>query len=959
MSLLDQLPSAALITDASGQVLDANAELLTLLGATRGALATARLDDFLPPAGRIFLQTHVWPTLWREGQVRELHLQLLGDRQQRVPVLLNVRQGDLDGRTVWFWSLFVAHERHRFEAELVRQRNLAEDATQALVEHQQFLRTLTDAVPGLLAYWDRDLRCQFANQSWLDSFGLTRETALGQSMATLLGSALTNENAAAVQGALQGQAQSFERDHSTPSGEPRQVLVQYVPHRADGAVQGFVASVTDLSTVKQGQQALAREHARLRNLVDATHAGTWEWNVRTGEVIVNARWAEILGWRLAELGPLNNQFRVELSHPDELPHTRDLLRAHFAGLTEDYVNEVRLRHRAGHWVWVEDRGRVITRTADGQPEWMYGIHIDISQRKQREDALAHLSEELARQYQLMHVTLQSIGDAVITTDGLGRVTWLNPVAERMTGWLASEAEGQPSGMVFHIVHEHSREPAPDPVQACLRAEQPVGLAEHTLLLSRNGLEFGIEDSAAPIRGQDGRTLGVVLVFHDVSEQRRLSGEMTYRATHDALTGLVNRAEFEQRLERALQQARDSGARHAMLFIDLDQFKLVNDACGHPVGDQLLQQIGKLLADVVRARDTLARLGGDEFAILLEHCNPEQAARVAQKICDRMEDYRFVHDERRFRLGTSIGLVPVDERWSSVLAIQQAADAACYAAKEAGRNRVHAWYDTDTGLRVRHQHVHWASRIEHALDHGGFELFAQRMQCLGTASSGLHAEVLLRLRNDDGSLTLPGAFLPAAERFHLVSRIDRWVLRQTVEWLLNQPSLQQVDSLSVNLSGQSVGDRAFHAWAMELLSAAGARVCSRLWLEITETAAVTNMADAALFIAQVRQAGVKVALDDFGAGASSFGYLKSLPVDVLKIDGQFIRDLVTDALDDAAVRCFADVARVMGLQTVAEFVDSPAVLLRLREIGVDHAQGFLIHEPEPLARLFAATGAAAV
>lgn len=313
----------------------------------------------------------------------------------------------------------------------------------------------------------------------------------------------------------------------------------------------------------------------------------------------------------------------------------------------------------------------------------------------------------------------------------------------------------------------------------------------------------------------------------------------------------------------------------------------------------------------------------------------------------MDDFRFVHENRRFRIGTSIGLVPVDKRWASTAAIQQAADTSCYAAKEAGRNRVHAWFDTDAAMRARHHEIQWTSRIEQALDQDGFVLFAQRIQSIKEEAKGVHAEVLLRMRNEDGSLALPGAFLPAAERFHLVSRIDRWVLRQLLERLGGLPSMDLIESLSVNLSGQSVGDRAFHAWALELFAAAGRSVCSKICLEITETAAVTNLADAAIFIAQVRHAGVKVALDDFGAGASSFGYLKALAVDYLKIDGQFIRDLVSDPLDDAAVRCFADVARLMGLKTVAEFVDSADVLERLRVIGVDFAQGYLLHRPEPI------------
>ena len=1198
MNLLDQLPCAVVVTDEGGHVLHVNAALLELAGGAREDRIGVLLEALLPPASRIFLQTHIWPTLLRDGQISEIHLQVSGCDGARVPVLVNCRRGGYNGAPAYFWSFVSTHERHRFEAELIEQRNLAESAGLALGESQRFIRAITDALPSMVAYWDKHLRCSFANHAYAQWFGRQPHELVGMPREELLGKRIAKWDDDYVQGALAGQEQHFERAVTHFDGSPRHILAHYVPDIAGSEVLGFFVNVSDVTALKTAQLALEEaqrlgqtgswswqaegdavawspqlysmlggdpqapapsfeaqsriyapedyarlaervtnalrtgedytldlryrrpdghpgwveargeavrdssgrisglrgtlqeitqrreqelalvvaqsrlqsmyettpamlhsidaqgrllhvsdawlaglgyrrddvvgrlssdflteesrqrakehvlptffatgrcdavpyqmitargeiidvllsailerdtlghpirslavvedvtlrrraerelqtEHERLRNLIDGTNAGTWEWNVRTGEVIVNPRWAEIIGWTLEELGVVTNQYRADIAHPDELHQTQQLLRDHFAGRSDAYVSELRLRHRDGSWIWVEDRGRLITRTADGKPEWVFGIHIDITERKRRDNALLQLSAELAQQHELMRVTLQSIGDAVITTNAEGLISWLNPVAERMTGWLSSESIGRPLLQVFHIINEETREPAPDPVAACLAEGKTVGLAPKTLLIARDGTEYGIQDSAAPIRSPQGEMLGVVLVFHDVSEQRRLSGEMTYRATHDSLTGLVNRAEFESRLLRTLHHAQDNDSNHALFYIDLDQFKLVNDACGHAIGDQLLQQVSKLLGDSIRARDTLARLGGDEFAIILEHCTMEQASRVAQKICDRMNDFRFVHGENRFRIGTSIGLVPLDKRWANVSAIQQAADASCYAAKEAGRNRVHAWFDTDATMRARNHEMQWTSRIEHALDNDGFVLFAQRIHCLKRQALGIHAEVLLRLRNDDGSLVQPGVFLPAAERFHLASRIDRWVLQHSVNWLqrLSEPS--HIESLSVNLSGQSVGDRAFHAWALELFAAAGATACSRLCLEITETAAVTNLADAAIFISQVRAVGVKVALDDFGAGASSFGYLKALPVDYLKIDGQFIRNLISNPLDEAAVRCFADVARLMGLETVAEFVESPEVLQRLKEMGVDYAQGYLEHCPEPIDRL---------
>ncbi|EGF32026.1 PAS sensor diguanylate cyclase and phosphodiesterase [Oxalobacteraceae bacterium IMCC9480] len=1063
-------------------------------------------------------------------------------------------------------------------------------------------RTLSESSPLGVFATDAAGACTYTNARWQAIYGLSEAEALGDGWRHVL----HPDDKTAVFAHWQDSAalkQEFDMEfricrHDGTVRHVRSVARALLD--GDDGVTGYVGSVEDITERLQSRRALDEERERQAAIIQGTGAGTWEWNVQTGETRFNDRWAEIVGVTLDELAPTTIQTWADFAHPDDVARSNALLQSHFTGETPYYECEARMRHRSGHWVWVLARGKVLTRNAEGQPEWMFGTHLDITVRKVQEDRLRkseellnrtgalaqvggwevdiasgsihwseqtcrihglepgyqpqlaeainfyapearpiieaavaqsmaggtnwdlelpliqkggcriwvrsvgyaefegekpvrlfgafqnitqrvhdrlaleaaqqsvtlateaggigvwelnvqtgvltcdalmyslyglseglgtdvyelwarhlhpadrsraelefksslksgadfrsefrviwsdgsvhflcsagsltrdaagqvlrmvgvnwdvtplrELANQLVEQHELLRVTLQSIGDAVITTDAHSQVTWLNPVAERMTGWLSGEALGRPLTQVFHIVNEETRLPTENPVATCLAQGKIVGLANHTVLISRNGDEFGIEDSAAPIRNPSGDVLGVVLVFHDVTEQRRLSGEMSYRATHDALTGLVNRAEFETRLRRTLDKAHEESSEHALLYIDLDQFKLVNDACGHSVGDQLLQQVAKLLREAVRARDTLARLGGDEFAVILEHCPADQAQRVAQQICDRMEEFRFLHDERRFRIGTSIGLVPVDNRWANTAAAMQAADTSCYAAKEAGRNRVHAWFDTDQAMHARHGEMQWATRLEQALDEDRFVLYAQRIEALGEGSTGLHAEVLIRLLDSDGSLIQPGAFLPAAERFHMATRIDRWVLKRAMQQIQAMPDVNALDTLCINLSGQSVGDRAFHRHAIDALTEAGSAVCERICLEITETAAVTNMADAAIFIEQVRALGVRVALDDFGAGASSFGYLKTLKVDLLKIDGSFIRDVIDDPLDDAAVRCFVDVARVVGVKTVAEFVDRPEVLARVREIGIDYAQGFLLHRPEPVENLFGA------
>ena len=555
---------------------------------------------------------------------------------------------------------------------------------------------------------------------------------------------------------------------------------------------------------------------------------------------------------------------------------------------------------------------------------------------------ATLEEQNAR----LRVTLRSIGDAVITTDAQGRVEYLNPIAEYLTGWMASEALGLEVTEVFRVVHEFTRATIPDPVAQCLLQRRIVTLDDQAVLISRDGNEFGVEDSAAPIINGQGELLGSVLVFHDVTEQRRLTREMFYRATHDALTGLINRTEFEARLARALSDAQEYWHEHALLFIDLDAFKLVNDAGGHTTGDRLLCEIVPVLRSLLGNEDTLARLGGDEFGIILQHCGVSRAQQVAERICEQIEAHRFTHEAHRFHITASLGLVPINRDWPSTTAILQAADAACYTAKEGGRDRVHTYTEADPLVATRREEMKWVHRVDRALEEDAFELHWHRIHDLQAQDSGIHGEVLLRLP-DQGRLVLPGAFLPAAERFHAAPRIDRWVVRRVCEWLArHRDQLGHLSTLAVNVSGQSLGDPSFQRYVTELLDRLQIQAC-KLCFEITETAAITRLDEAQRFIGAMRARGLRFALDDFGSGMSSFGYLKNLPVDYLKIDGQFIRDLLADPLNGATVRYVRDVAAIGGIKTIAEFVETEAVECALRELGIHYAQGHLRHRPEPL------------
>ena len=562
---------------------------------------------------------------------------------------------------------------------------------------------------------------------------------------------------------------------------------------------------------------------------------------------------------------------------------------------------------------------------------------DLTERKRAQ-------AELVAQGERLRATLDSIGVGVITTDRIGQIEYLNPIAEKITGWNTSSARGRASDTVFRIIDEATRNPVRNLLDACL-AEGPVfGTSDHVVLVARDGREYCVENCAAPIKDATGQSAGVVLVFHDVSEQRRCSQEITYRATHDALTEIINRSEFERQLQLTQDSALGGEGPHAFMYIDLDKFKLANDIGGHAAGDKLLKKVVEIMRRVVRKNDILGRLGGDEFGLLLKSCPPGTAQKVAHKICQELDTFRFQHGEHLLHVGASIGLVVVDSRWSTTANLLQAGDDACYAAKRAGRNRVHTYVMDDEAVEAHRDDIHWAQRLENALHSGGFVLHWQCVRPLINDAGGVYGEILLRMVDDDGSLIPPSAFMPVAERFEMSSRIDRWVVRAVFEWMeKHKTQFSHIDSLAVNLSGFSLGDRDFHRYVQELIDVIEfdhRKIC----FEITEAAAISNMDDAISFLECMRISGVRFALDDFGSGVSSFSHLKRLPVDFIKIAGRFVRGLCDDQADQATVRCICEIAKITGKKTIAECVETEVVDSLLRNLGVDYAQGFLRHRP---------------
>lgn len=545
----------------------------------------------------------------------------------------------------------------------------------------------------------------------------------------------------------------------------------------------------------------------------------------------------------------------------------------------------------------------------------------------------------------LRITLSCIGDAVITTDISGKVTYLNLAAETMTGWTSQQAKGLPLPDVFHIVNSQTNESAPNPVERVLREKQPVGLVLHTLLTHRSATSFLIEDSATPIRDQQGDLIGAVLVFHDITHAQKMATQMTYQASHDALTGLINRHEFERRLEHALQTGKQDAKQHTLLYLDLDQFKIVNDTCSHLAGDELLRQLTSVLQTMLRSNDTLARLGGDEFGVLLESCPTEPALRMADLLRQTVQEFHFVWKNKVFQLGASIGLITFGNDKEELTDILRMAHAACHLAKDKGRNRVQIYTSENKELAQRHSEMEWVGRIQKALKEKRFVLYSQKILQLGNdAKNGNHYEMLLRMRDEEGTLVPPMAFIPAAERYGLMCRLDRWVIATAfAQYEGRHPPGSAMGTCAINLSAASICDENFHEFVVaqfDLYKVPPGGIC----FEITETSAIANLAQAAILIRKLKALGCRFSLDDFGSGMSSFTYLKHLPVDYLKIDGGFVKDMMDDPIDRAMVEAINHIGHVMHIETIAEFVENNAILEALRTMGVDYAQGYGVEKP---------------
>ncbi len=620
------------------------------------------------------------------------------------------------------------------------------------------------------------------------------------------------------------------------------------------------------------------------------------------------------------------RLQADLHHPVRLWHASRLSTGHRVGIE---------RILAPSRLWGE---RALTTALVVGLLCMVSFLLWRGQRRQRRMA-ALARRALDRERDRAHKTLHAIGDAVLVVDDDWRIRYVNPMGERMLGLSGAQIQGRILDEVVNLFDGCHGRPVED-LRSHFLSQSADGACAAMILVGADGERIAVDSRVSPLTFPDGND-GMVIVMRDVSREHKLMEELAYQATHDALTGLYNRSAFENHLRHLLEE--ETGG-HALIYLDLDRFKLVNDTCGHAAGDELLKRTAVQIGEVLRKGDLLARVGGDEFGILLRNCTPEAAERIARRLMESIEAFRFRWEDKVLQVHTSIGVVPLGGEETTLKDVLMAADLACHVAKERGRNRVHVHAVEDVSVHRHHQEMQWLPRLHEALDNDRFELFVQPIRPLDEAS-GLPVmnEFLVRLRNHDGKLLPPGLFIPAAERYDLMWQIDRWIVENAISHLA--VTEDRGERYTINLSAQTFSDRSFADFVRMTLEGYGVAT-DRVCFELTETAAVTNIAVAGELMQALKDLGCRILLDDFGSGLSSFGYLKNLPFDYLKIDGQFVRDILTDPLDGVMVRMCRELAQVLGVKTVAEFIESEEILEAVKAVGIDYGQGYHLGRPRP-------------
>ncbi|MDH3411789.1 MAG: EAL domain-containing protein, partial [Gammaproteobacteria bacterium] len=697
---------------------------------------------------------------------------------------------------------------------------------------------------------------------------------------------------------------------------------------------------SDMAARKRAEESLRESEERYRNVVEDIPALICRFLPDGTLTFVNQHYC--LYFNKAREQLVGHNFFQFIPEAD-----RKAVQKHFSSLTPDdaattYEHKVVAPGGSERWQRWTDRALF---DAHGRPAEYQSIGEDITESRRRDEALR---ESERRFRNLIEGSVQGI---YIHRDF--KPLFVNRAFANILGYESvDELLASMKSIEEHLTpHEYER--IRGYKAARLRGEEAPVRYEYEAL-RKDGSIVTLQNAVRVITWDGEPAIQSTVI--DVTEARQLSEQLSYQASHDALTDLLNRRAFEQRLQQLLETAKAENIEHVFCYLDLDQFKVINDSCGHIAGDELLRQLGQMLKQHIRGRDTLARLGGDEFGLLLERCTITEATRVTTAVQKAVEGFRFQWEEKSFSIGVSIGVVPINESSENMESVLSMADAACYAAKDAGRNRVHIYHRGDAELAKRRGEMHWVAVINRALEESWFQLCFQSFIPLSSRDDQSEGyELLLRMQDEDGSIVSPGAFLPAAERYNLATKVDRWVVGTAFEWFSrHRKKLERALMCSINLSGNSLGDSEFLQYVIEQFEEKNLPL-EKICFEITETAAIANLTNATHFIKALKKLGCRFALDDFGSGLSSFAYLKNLPVDFLKIDGMFVKDILGDPVHLAMVKSINEMGHVMGKQTIAEFVENEAVLDKLKEVGVDYAQGYWIARPRPLEELITDPG----
>ncbi len=797
----------------------------------------------------------------------------------------------------------------------------------AALEHRS--RLLVEQAATGMAFLDSSGKWVHANPSFLSFLGIDRSRLKGRSLVSLVYPDDMPCLPDLSRFKIGGQPFVEELRFAGPEGSirwARLTLSLIEP-------QLYLIQIDPIQATKDAEKALQENRRRLELAVTAGGVGIWQYHLGRDELLWDDKMYELYG--VTPGGETEGTLAMwsDRVHPDDLPAANEAL-----AKAIDEQGELDIGFRVfrpdGERCFMRAKAVYLPGDGDGM---VLGTNWDITAEQAMQASLAREKEQL-------RVTLSSIADAVIATDHNGIITFMNPIAESLTGWREKEACGQHVDSVLVLSTEERRGPKISPVSVALNGGDVCFLREGSFLLSRDGSRYEIQDSAAPLKDNAGVVTGAVMVFRDVTTRRAMQKKLRYHATHDSLTGLTNRREFENILQLTLdEREKEQGM---LCFIDLDRFKVVNDTAGHVAGDALLRECARVIARQIRDGDVLARLGGDEFGLLLRGCPADQAVQIAERLIQALDEMRFAWKDSLYDIGGSVGLVQLDENVATVEEAMSRADVACYAAKHRGRGQVSVYTPDDSEASRRHVELQMAAGLRESLEANRFLLFAQEIRPIANPDCPGHYEILLRLRDRNGDILNPGAFIPAAERYQMMPHIDRWVLTQLLvklgEQLLAYPKL----NLAINLSATSLDDPSFIPFLDELLAATPVPP-QRLTFEITETTVVNQLSTASEVLSRLREQGCKVALDDFGSGFSSFNYLKHFPVDFIKIDGSFVRNLMFSSVDHTIVESINEVAHRLGVKTVAEYVEDDALIPVLQKAGVDYVQGYAIGRPQPL------------